>query len=538
MAVSSDARAPRGPAAPGRGYGPMLAVLLSAWFMAQFDFFVVNVAAPALSHGLGAGPAALELIVGGYAFAYAAGMITGGRLGDLLGHRRMFVTGIVAFTLASLLCGLASTPGRLIAARILQGLGGAIMVPQVLAVITTSIPKPARPRALGWYGVAGGSGSIAGQVLGGVLLNANVLGLGWRVIFLVNVPLGMIVVPLAVRLLPGGAPAGSGRTAYGPVRQGRGAEPGPRAYDPAREGHGAGPGRRAYGPARQGHGGGPVAGGRGRTAGGPGRTVGGSSRTGLDLVGAVGVAAALGLVLVPLALGREAGWPGWAWACLAAAVPVGGATLAWQRRLRARGGSPVLDPALFREPTFVAGIAAGVAFMLYFPSFIFVLTLLLQGGLGLSALQAGLAFAPMGAAFAVASLLGARSRHAYGTAGAGAVLTAAGLALTGILAHGAPLAWLIVALVLVSAGNGLTLPRLIGIALVRVSGARAGAGAGVLTTSQQFAGSAGIAIVGTVYFALATGGYAHAMAGAVAIHIALLAVVLALIAYVRRLARR
>ena len=90
----------------------MLAVLLSAWFMAQFDYFVVNVAAPSFQRDLHAGPAALQLIIGGYAFCYAAGMITGGRLGDMLGHRRMFVIGVLAFAVTSLLCGLAARSGR------------------------------------------------------------------------------------------------------------------------------------------------------------------------------------------------------------------------------------------------------------------------------------------------------------------------------------------------------------------------------------------------------------------------------------------
>src|ERR1700754_3448398 len=168
------------PTSQARGQGAMLAVLLSAWFLAQFDFFVVNVAAPTLQRELGAGPPALELIVSGYAFAYGAGMITGGRLGDRFGYRRMFATGLLAFTVASLLCGMAMNPAQLVAARLLQGRAAALMVPQVLALITSAVAPQDRPRALGWYGAAGGIGSIAGQVLGGLLLQIDVLGLGWR----------------------------------------------------------------------------------------------------------------------------------------------------------------------------------------------------------------------------------------------------------------------------------------------------------------------------------------------------------------------
>jgi MFS family permease len=187
--------------------GLVLPALLSAVFMAQFDFFVVNVAAPTIDARLHAGDGALQLIVGGYAFAFAAGMITAGRLGDLLGHRRLFVGGMVVFTAASGLCGLAATPAELIAARLMQGLGSAAMVPQVFALINTALPAGERPRAMGWYGAAAGLGSIVGQVLGGLLIKADLLGLGWRAVFFVNLPVGALAVPVARRVLPAGRPA-------------------------------------------------------------------------------------------------------------------------------------------------------------------------------------------------------------------------------------------------------------------------------------------------------------------------------------------
>ncbi|WP_433257908.1 MFS transporter [Streptosporangium sp. CA-135522] len=114
----------------------------------------------------------------------------------------MFIVGTLAFGAASLLCGLAQTSGELVAARLLQGLTGAAMVPQVLALISAVFPPAERSRALSWFGVTVGVGGVAGQVLGGVLLQANVLGLGWRVIFLVNVPIAPAAAVLAHRLLP------------------------------------------------------------------------------------------------------------------------------------------------------------------------------------------------------------------------------------------------------------------------------------------------------------------------------------------------
>ncbi|WP_433174287.1 MFS transporter [Actinoallomurus sp. CA-150999] len=197
----------------------LLPVILAAFFMYGFDGNVVNVALPAIQSDLGARAAALELVVGGYVFSYATGLVLGGRLGDLLGRRRMFLTGVVAFTAASMLCGLAQSPVQLVLARMLQGLTAAAMVPQVLALITTVIPGEQRPRALAWFGVTGGLSGVCGQLLGGLLLGADVFGLGWRVIFFINLPVGLIVFALASALLPrtaaNGRPALDGIGALG-----------------------------------------------------------------------------------------------------------------------------------------------------------------------------------------------------------------------------------------------------------------------------------------------------------------------------------
>src|SRR6266480_2161301 len=151
----------------------MLPVVLMAMFMAGFDIWAVNVAAPSLQRDLHVSDAALQLIVGGYAFMYASGMVTGGRLGDLVGYRRMFMIGVTSFAVASLLCGLAQSPAELVGARLLQGLTGAAMVPQVLALITATFPAPERSRALAWFGVTMGLAFVSGQILGGLLLQAG-----------------------------------------------------------------------------------------------------------------------------------------------------------------------------------------------------------------------------------------------------------------------------------------------------------------------------------------------------------------------------
>jgi EmrB/QacA subfamily drug resistance transporter len=167
-----------------------LVVLLAGAFLPAFDFFVVNVALPSLQAELGARPAQLEFVVAGYALGFAILLVTGGRLGDLYGRKRMFMAGMAGFTIASALCGLAPSPDVLIASRVLQGLTAAVMNPQVLAIIRVTFPENERSRAIGYFGTTLGLASIAAQLIGGALIQADFAGLSWRPIFLVNVPIG------------------------------------------------------------------------------------------------------------------------------------------------------------------------------------------------------------------------------------------------------------------------------------------------------------------------------------------------------------
>lgn len=174
------ARAPRG----------VMAVLLTATFMMSLDFFIVNVALPAIHFDLNAGPAALQWVVAGFGLALASGLITGGRLGDIYGRRRIFGLGLALFTAASVLCGVAPTAGLLVAARVLQGAGAALLMPQTLAILRTAVPPAGQPRAFARYSLALGLGAVFGQVIGGLLIKADLLGLDWRMCFLINLPVG------------------------------------------------------------------------------------------------------------------------------------------------------------------------------------------------------------------------------------------------------------------------------------------------------------------------------------------------------------
>ena len=187
------------PADPNRWRS--LPLILAATFMGLFDVFVVNVAAPSIQGDLKVGQGGLELVVAGYSFTYAAGLVTGGRLGDLFGRRRMFVLGMSIFTVASLLCGVASGEAMLIGGRLLQGAGASLMIPQVLAIITTSFPPAERAKAFSYFGLTIGLGAASGQILGGVILDANFFGLEWRPVFLVNVPIGIVAVIGTLKLV-------------------------------------------------------------------------------------------------------------------------------------------------------------------------------------------------------------------------------------------------------------------------------------------------------------------------------------------------
>ncbi|WP_338703594.1 MFS transporter [Streptomyces sp. Q6] len=189
----------------------MLAVVLAVQFMAVLDVFIVNVAAPTIGTELDASGAALQLVIAGYTITYAVLLITGARLGDRFGHRRVTLVGLCGFTVASLACGLAQSGGELIAFRMVQGAGSALMIPQVLSLIQRHFAGQARLRALGAYSAVIAVGAAAGQVLGGVLVSADLFGTGWRLVFLVNVPVGLALLALGRRELPRDETRGQGR---------------------------------------------------------------------------------------------------------------------------------------------------------------------------------------------------------------------------------------------------------------------------------------------------------------------------------------
>jgi EmrB/QacA subfamily drug resistance transporter len=186
------------------GYGNRigLGVMLAGIFVTVMDNSIVNVAIPSIRTTLGATFAEAELVVAGYTFIFAIGLITGGRLGDILGQRRMFLAGFAAFTLTSALCGLAPSPNTLIVARLLQGASASLLSPQVFSLVRTTFEGRERTAAFAAMGVVMGVANVSGQVAGGLLLQADLLGLAWRPVFLVNVPIGVVSLIVAPFVLP------------------------------------------------------------------------------------------------------------------------------------------------------------------------------------------------------------------------------------------------------------------------------------------------------------------------------------------------
>jgi len=176
-----------------------LAVVMTASFMDLVDVTIVNIAVPSIQRDLGASFSAIQWVTGGYSLAFAIGLITGGRLGDIYGRKRIFLIGIIGFTLASALCGLAGSPDLLVATRILQGGAAALMVPQVLAIVHVTFPAEERGKVFGLFGAMMGLGAVSGPMLGALLTEWNLFGLEWRPIFLINLPIGIAGLLLGLR---------------------------------------------------------------------------------------------------------------------------------------------------------------------------------------------------------------------------------------------------------------------------------------------------------------------------------------------------
>ncbi|MGY0060902.1 MFS transporter [Streptomyces sp. LZ34] len=417
-----------------------LVVILLASFMDLLDVTILNITLPSIEAELDASPAQLQWMLAGYTLTFALGIITGARLGDLYGYKRVFLVGIAGFTAASALCGAAPTAEVLVTARIVQGLFAAVMVPQVLSQIQVMYAPHERGGAMAAFSSLTGLAAATGPILGAALLDADWFGQGWRTVFWLNVPVGILALVAASAVLP---------------------------------------------EAR------------------------GTTRPRLDAAGVLISSTGLVLVLYPLIKGsEERPWPLWTYVSMILGVAVLAGFVRHQQRLSGRGKSPLVEVALFRVRSVGGGLL--VQFLFFLPVMGFFLTFmqLLQPGLDMTPMNAGLTILPWPIATTIGAGIGAAvllPRLGRTTVQIGLVVLAVGFVLLAVAAGSATpdTGWIsfLPGVVVGGAGMGLTVAPLAQLTLERVPAGHAASGSGLFNTVAQLAASVGVALFGTVFFA-------------------------------------
>jgi MFS family permease len=364
----------------------------------------------------------------------------------------MFLLGAAGFTLASLACALSQAPGELIAARTVQGLFGAVMLPQGLGMIRQMFTDPKEmAKAFGAFGPVMGLGAVAGPILAGWLVDADYFGSGWRMIFFINLPLGIFAVVGALRFLPDS-----------------------RLPEPPK----------------------------------------------LDLVGVLFAAGGAFLLLFPLVQGRELDWPVWCFVMLAAGLIVFGVFSYFESRRERKGLDPLVTPSLFRKRAFTGGLALGMVFFGALIGTGLIFTFYLQIGLGYSPLKAGLSTLPQalgtiaGFGVAAAGLTEKYGRKALQLGTVIMLVATAGFAYT-VWKAGAGINpyQMIPSLLFLGIGMGIAMAPFFNIVLAGVDDHETGSASGALTSVQQLGGAFGIAVLGTIFFALLPGTVTHHVDG-------------------------
>jgi EmrB/QacA subfamily drug resistance transporter len=423
----------------------VLAIVVAAQFMFVVDAFIVNVAIPSIRADLHATTGEIQGVIVLYQIAFAALIVTGGRLGDIRGPKPVFLLGLLGFTIASVWCGLAHVGAELVIARAVQGASAALMIPQVLATIHVLFRDEERGRAFGVFGFTLGFGAAVGFGLGGWLVALNLADLGWRTVFFVNLPVGLVLMCAALWLMP------------------------PILSKPGRQ---------------------------------------------LDLIGAVVLLIALLCFIGPLLIGADLGWAPWLLALMVVGLILLACMWPLERWVEYRNGLPLIHLALLCDRSFVTGLLA--VFFLTFAniSFYLVMTLYMQLGLGFSPLQSGTAVLPLAIAFAIVSRVAGPRAQRRGTIALvqGCAIQILGLTILAFtVAGGFPLGMAALALLLVIFGIGqaMVMAPLYGLVLTKVPPTHAGSGGGVMMTVQQIGNGIGVAVVGTLYYAVQAANSAH-----------------------------
>jgi EmrB/QacA subfamily drug resistance transporter len=421
-----------------------LIVLLAGMFMALLDTTIVNVALPSIRTSLDASEATLSWIISGYALAFGLALIPAGRVGDRYGHKWVFFTGLALFTVSSLACGLAQNDLQLIISRVVQGLAGGMFVPAVTAVIQLMFPPSARGKAFAIMGSVIGVSTALGPIIGGLIIEAVGVESGWRLVFWVNLPIGVLALIAAVFLLPGGVAA---------------------------------------------------------------PTTTRVSRAGIDWLGLVLISAGLVALLVPLIEGEDQGWPLWTFITLAGGVLFIVAFGAWEVRVAKRDASPLVPPHLFSHPAFTGGVVLALVYFAAFTSIFFTISILWQAGLGHSALESGLVSIPFAIGTIIAASQSDRLAKKLGrnVLVIGVAFVTLGLIwiwlVMLLVAPGDLTNWhLLPPLFVAGVGSGLFIAPNVLFIVATVDRSEAGGASGVVGVMQRVGSAVGIAVIGSVFF--------------------------------------
>lgn len=428
-------------------------VVLLAAALDLLDTTIVTIAVPAIQHSFNTGFNLMQWLLVGYTLTFAVLLITGGRLGDIFGYKKLFMIGVGGFGLMSLLCGLAPDISTLIIFRILQGGCAALMVPQAASLIQLLYKPKERGTVMGLFGAIGGLSAILGPLIGGALLHANIGGLGWRTLFFVNIPVVILTLFAAHRLLPNN-----------------------KSPHPLR----------------------------------------------LDVGGIALITITLTLFILPLIEGQELHWPLWTLILLFLAVPCFVVFLAHQRRRNKQKGSSLIEFSLFKQATFKHGLLLNALFEIILGGLLLSLTLVLQEGLGFSALKAALTTIPMiigiviGVAVLAEPLIPKIGRYVVTLGGTVLVI---GMGATAFVLHhygSAINAWQFAPSLFVQGlGMGLITGPLFAITLQHVDNAHAGSASGILESVEQLGSVLGVVLLGGLFFGHITQSFEQAFLWAV-----------------------
>jgi len=455
----------------------VLVVVMVADVMDLLDATIANLAGPSIRHDIGGSETTLQWVLAAYTLTFAVGLITSARAGDLFGRRPLFLIGMIGFTAASLLCGLAPGAGLLIAARVAQGFFGAVMIPQGLAMVKSSFTEADLQKAFIPFGPVMGLSAVLGPILAGFLLHADLFGSGWRSIFWVNVPVGVVASYLAIRYLP--------RNLHSHLERDRNAR--------------------------------------------------------LDPIGTALLTAASVTLIYPLVQGREQGWPGWMFALIGLSVVLWAAFAISERRAihpviersllsnKAFLGGLVFLGTFFTAMTgFMLTINLFLQYGLHFGP--------LHTGLAVAPWAFGMAVGAAASGAALGPKFGRRVLHGgLLVLAAGLVLVWLTIGAHGMGTSGWDLA---PGFFVTGVGSGAIFAPLFDIILAGLGDNEIGSGSGVLNAVQQFCGALGVAVLGSVFFQLLPGhGFADSIRDLILIGIGCYAVSFAAVFLLPRAAR-